>query len=311
MADNQQTADDDLSSLKATVSQTNQRAAAAESRASAAENELVRARQVAAQAVGERTKADKLAATQAIAAAEQEIARLESELGEAMKSGDAPGVAKATRGIASSQGRLDGWTGQKARIDNWERNELKKVEAALQQRQEQANGGMSTRTKAWLDAHADVRDTPAKLAKAQSAHWDAISSGLAVDTDQYFAHVEKFMGLNQPTAAATAHTATDATGAVVVDPLSDAGHEEEAEVEEKPVVAAAPARRENAASAAAAPSRGNGNGGQRASASSVRLSASEVEIAKSTYSWLKTDDEKIKAYAKDKSALAKEGRLTA
>lgn len=52
-------------------------------------------------------------------------------------------------------------------------------------------------TARWLREHKDFITDPRKNAKMTGAHWDAIGEGLQTDTPEYFAHVEKYLGLTK------------------------------------------------------------------------------------------------------------------
>jgi hypothetical protein len=49
----------------------------------------------------------------------------------------------------------------------------------------------------WLRNHRDWITDPKKNAKLTSAHWSAVGDGLQVDTPEYFAHVERVIGLTK------------------------------------------------------------------------------------------------------------------
>jgi hypothetical protein len=51
------------------------------------------------------------------------------------------------------------------------------------------------RTQSWLRSHMDIVRDPKKSAKMTAGHHDALSEGLVPDTDAYFDHVEKYLGL--------------------------------------------------------------------------------------------------------------------
>lgn len=52
-------------------------------------------------------------------------------------------------------------------------------------------------TEQWLRAHMDFVRDPRKQAKLSAAHYDAEGEGLVADTPEYFAHVEKFLGITK------------------------------------------------------------------------------------------------------------------
>lgn len=294
----QQTADDDIAVLKQTAATATEGKKAAEARADAAEDELGKARAAAAQAIADRTRADKAAAANGIAAAEQEIANLETRLAAAMKTGDAAEVAKSTRGIATAQGRLDQMVSVKGRIERWEKDQMARFEAAAKAARENPQPRQPTRptgsgtdisaysaeTQTWLNAHPEVRDSADKMAQALKHHHAALGEDLTPDTPAYFKFIEKRLGI---------------------------GKQEEKDDENVVDINAAPDEPPPppATDTAAAPSRGNGNGQAKNTTGRIRLTQAEMETARNTFSWLKTDDEKYKAYAKNKAELIKEGRL--
>ena len=52
-------------------------------------------------------------------------------------------------------------------------------------------------TQNWLRAHRDYLTDPKKNAKMQAAHYDAESEGIALDSPQYFDHIERFLGMKK------------------------------------------------------------------------------------------------------------------
>jgi hypothetical protein len=60
------------------------------------------------------------------------------------------------------------------------------------------NVGRTTPNSAnWLRSHRDWITDPQKNAKLTSAHWDAVGEGIAVDSPEYFAHVERKIGMTK------------------------------------------------------------------------------------------------------------------
>jgi hypothetical protein len=55
--------------------------------------------------------------------------------------------------------------------------------------------GRTEPTQRWLRQHTDWITDPRKNAKLTSAHWGAVGEGLIPDTPEYFAHVERRIGL--------------------------------------------------------------------------------------------------------------------
>ena len=113
---------------------------------------------------------------------------------------------------------------------------------------------LSAASAAWLRAHPDWATSQAKVMKLTGAHNLAVGDGLALDTPEYFAHVERTLGIGnndqRPAPAARAEPPT-------------------------PVVSqAAQAVQRRAAPPAAPPSRGDGGG------RILRLTAAQREAAK-------------------------------
>lgn len=289
MAD-QQTVDGDLAALRTQVEDANKRTAAANEEAG-----KLRAR--ITDEVGARVKADETAAVAAIAGCEQEIANLETQLAAAMEAKDALAMSKATRLIASSQNKLDGWTARRSQIDRFKTDAVKRLEAEARAPKSTAPQ-YTPATAKWLSDHPEVANSPAMMNKAFAYHNIAVADGLVPETPAYFKFVEERLLGPKPQRTEEVEDAT------VVDTAPPA---REAPVEPPARVAA---ETRMTADTAAAPSRPNGrmNGGGKPS--EIRLSASEVEIARISYKHL-PPDEQLKAYAKAKSELIAEGRLTA
>jgi hypothetical protein len=139
---------------------------------------------------------------------------------------------------------------------------------------EQFVSTMTPQSASWVRSHPEYVRDPKLNRRMIRAHEDAIDEGVKADTPEYFASIEKTLGLTQ--------VKVDDTPAGD-DALSGA--------------AAATSRR----SPPAAPVSRGGNGtGSRPNV--VTLSADEVEMAKATG---QTPEE----YARNKMALRKEGRL--
>jgi hypothetical protein len=64
---------------------------------------------------------------------------------------------------------------------------------------EAACAGLSERSAQWLRKHPEYVVDPRKNAKIRAAHFDAVAEGLREDTPEYFAHVERKIGLSDST----------------------------------------------------------------------------------------------------------------
>ena len=134
----------------------------------------------------------------------------EAEYAAAYEAGDGKRMAKAQVAIADARHDLKRFTEAKADIEVQraapQRTEARReaapadpVEAFLAQR--------SPAAQSWLRAHPDearalAYNDPRRSAKINAAHSDALAEGAALDSPEYFAHVEKFIGMSKPNGAA-------------------------------------------------------------------------------------------------------------
>jgi hypothetical protein len=142
---------------------------------------------------------------------------------------------------------------------------------------EQFVSTMTPQSASWVRAHAEYVRDPKLNRKMIRAHEDAMDDGIKVDSPEYFASIEKNLGLTKEAIISTEDVKLD-------DPVSAA--------------AAATSRRTPPPSAPV--SRGGSGTGSRPNV--VTLSADEVEMARATGL---TPEE----YARNKMALKRDGRL--
>lgn len=184
-----------------------QRAVDADRRRVAAEQETIRAREDAAGARSEAIESQVSTVESGIAAAQAEAESAEREYATAFAEGDAVKSAAAQRKIARAEARIarldeakDDLAARKVKApETEERRELPQqapadpVEAYVQ--------GRTEPTANWLRAHPEWVTDSKKNAKLTAAHYDAAGEGIAVDSPEYFEHVEKFIGLKTNGAA--------------------------------------------------------------------------------------------------------------
>lgn len=291
MADTQ-TVDGDLAALRTQVADANKRTADANE-----ESAKLKAR--ITDEVGARVKADETAAVAAIAGCEQEIANLETQLAAAIEAKDAMAQSKATRLIASSQNKLDGWTARRGQIDRFKTEAVKRLEAEARAPKSQAQS-YTPATAKWLSDHPEVANSPAMMNKAFAYHQIAVADGLTPETPAYFKFVEDRLSVGKKVPA------EDVEDVTVVETEVPPAREKPAEAP-----ARVAAERSNGADTAVAPQRPNGRMNSKEKPGEIRLTAGEIEIAKISNSHLKTDEEKIRAFAKSKADLIAQGRLPA
>jgi hypothetical protein len=298
MAD-QQVADEDLDVLRRQAKAKDEEAAAAREAAAVATRERDEARARAEEEINNRVAADEAAVTAAIAAQEAEIGNLTVELQAAGEKGDYAAMAAVNRKIASAQYTIERYGESKRQIDNWKRDQLAAAEAARKRAAQPSNRAptreevlsrYTPRTRAWLEKHADILDDQRKVNRATSAHFDALAEGLTADTPEYFEFLEGrvYGGGRQGQQEESARS----QAAEIEEP------EETVRVDRDPgATAAAPSRQTP---------RSDGTSERRGT---VRLTAAEQDIARRSFSHLKTEAEQFRAYAENKVQLQKEGRL--
>ena len=75
------------------------------------------------------------------------------------------------------------------------RQELERTATTQQTTQRQQQPQISRETQDWIDKHSDQWKDPKFREEAVYAHRDAVSRGYRPDSDSYFRHVEKYMGI--------------------------------------------------------------------------------------------------------------------
>jgi hypothetical protein len=187
-----------LAEKQAALESANQQIAGANSAATQATQRARQAEQEANEARTEAAKSQRTTVDSGIAAAKAEADAAEEAYKAAFEAGNAGEVAKAQRLIARAEANL-ALLGQ-AKGDLAEPTRPVKRADPVQQASDPVEQFIASRTaptQAWLRAHRDHLTDPRKNAKLQAAHYDAEGEGLALDTPQYFEHVERFLGMKK------------------------------------------------------------------------------------------------------------------
>ncbi len=180
----------------------------AEARARTASAEADRARQEVAASRVDVVDSQYDTVSTGLAAAQQEATAAEAEYAAAFDKGDSIAMAKAQRKIANAEARAVRLDEAKAELEvrrkepqrpdrrpGWDRLESRPpagddpVEAYV--------AGRTRPTQEWLRAHPDWVTDPKKNERLTKAHLNAVSMDIAPDTDEYFEHVENFIGLRK------------------------------------------------------------------------------------------------------------------
>lgn len=172
---------------------------AAERRARDAEAAAVAARAEATTARTQVVESNLDTINTALESAKSEMDTAERDIQAAGEAGDYTALAKAQRRMSVAAAKVQRYdeakddleTRKKTAIEAPKRREVSSdpVEAYVD--------GRTEPTANWLRSHRDYVTDPKKNARLTAAHWDAVSNDLTPDTDEYFTHVEEFIGLHK------------------------------------------------------------------------------------------------------------------
>lgn len=170
---------------------------ASDRRAALAEQAADRARKdadAARTAVAD-SQADSIVA--GLSAAQAEAAAAEADYAALMEKGDFTGAAKAQRRIAAAEAKIVRLDEAKADLEARKSSGVRQDDPPPRAADpfEDHVSKFTPRTADWMRAHRDWVVDPRKSAKLTGAHHMAVGDGLTPDTDEYFEHVEKTLGL--------------------------------------------------------------------------------------------------------------------
>lgn len=164
-----------------------------------------------------------------LAGAQSDAAAAEQAYATAMEAGNFAEAGKAQRRMAQAEARILRFEEAKADIEA--RRTEKPKEQTRPAQQDPVDSWIESRTppsRDWLRAHREYVTDHRKSLKLTAAHNDALAEGIAADSDAYFEHVEKFLGLRespqpQPNGAAKPATPTKRPSAPPAAPVSGSG----------------------------------------------------------------------------------------
>lgn len=153
---------------------------------------------------------------QGVAAAQAASDAAKSKITTAMEAGDWKAVADAQVELADARADFKRFSEAKADV------ELQRLEQPRRQTEQQQRpqppvdplqaflASRSPATQAWLQNHPDelralAYNDPRRGKKINAAHEDAQAEGLTIDSPEYFAHIEQFIGLKPNGAANGTH----------------------------------------------------------------------------------------------------------
>lgn len=140
---------------------------------------------------------------QALESAKADADAAQAEYERAFADGDGPAAARAQRKMSQAEGKIGRLTEAQEdlaatakaprKVEQEERHTPASSDPV-----EQYVKGRSAPTTAWIKAHPEFVTDQRKNMKLTGAHFDAVGEGLTVDTPEYFAHIEKTLGLKKP-----------------------------------------------------------------------------------------------------------------
>lgn len=262
------TADEGIEELK-------RRLAASDARAATAERQRDEATATARTALSEKTDTELSLVTNAIELVKQSNESLKGKLREARETGDVDAEADILAQIGANGVQLHTLERGKVQLEEAAKAPKPDPVREISDPVEALAVQLTPRSAAWVRSHPEYARDTRLYQRMLAAHNLAVTDGIDVDTDDYFAAVEKTLGIGN-TAAAPAEDESALSGA-------SQGQ-----------------KRQSAAPPAAPPSRSGTLNGSRPDV--ITLTAEEREIARANGM---TDKE----YALAKRDLIREGRM--
>lgn len=187
-------ADDDAQDPKIAIAELNRKLKEANHRAQQAEMSAREQyeRSLAARAEVEDTNLHLV--TNAIETVKRENEILKANLRDAMASGDYDKVAEAQESISMNAAKLLQLENGREAMKNQPRQPVQPMPRAADP-VEQVKASLSARSAAWVDKHPEYVRDQRLFRKMVAAHELAVADGIEADSDEYFASVERTLGI--------------------------------------------------------------------------------------------------------------------
>lgn len=196
-------ADDPIADLKSQFSSMTQRAAAAETLAQQTAHKLKEVTTELQTTRAAVTDSQLDTVLSGIQAAEAEATAAERDFVAAVEAGDAMAQARAQRKMSAAEVRVQRLTEAKGDLEEAKTAKpVQRTEAHTEPRPQTSdpveqviiNGKVPPKSAQWLRAHPDCITDPKKNARMMAAHQMAIAEDIPVESDEYFALIEKTVG---------------------------------------------------------------------------------------------------------------------
>lgn len=187
-------ADDDAQDPKIAIAELNRKLKEANHRAQQAEMSAREQyeRSLAARAEVEDTNLHLV--TNAIETVKRENEILKANLRDAMASGDYDKVAEVQESISMNAAKLLQLENGREAMKNQPRQPVQPMPRAADP-VEQVKASLSSRSAAWVDKHPEYVRDQRLFRKMVAAHELAVADGIEADSDEYFASVERTLGI--------------------------------------------------------------------------------------------------------------------
>ena len=166
-------------------------------RAAEARTEADHARREAAEARTSAVSSQLDTITTALSSAQSEVESAKKDIRNAIAVGDADAQADAYERLADAKARAMRYDEAKADLEVQKARPVTQTRTANVDPVEAYVANRSPQTAQWLRANRDYVIDPNKNKKLTAAHYDAEAEGLRADTPEYFAHVERFVGIRK------------------------------------------------------------------------------------------------------------------
>ena len=132
-----------------------------------------------------------------LSAAQTESAAAKAEYKTAMEAGDWAKAADAQERLAGAQARIVRLDEAKADLEAAKTAPRREQPTQVEDPVEAYLQKLTPKSANWLRQHKDYVTDTRKNAKLTGAHYSAVGEGLDVDSPEYFAHVEKALGMTE------------------------------------------------------------------------------------------------------------------
>lgn len=187
-----------LKTMQASLSTVEQRATRAEQNAQQATQRATQLEHEVVKTKTEATEARTDLISTGIEKQQSDMDRAEAAYTAAFESGDGKAMAKAQRDMSTAAARMTQLETAKAnsleaRTTTTTPVSQQRTPARTDDPVEQLAASLSPASAAWVRSHPDVVTDPRKNAKMLAGHNDAVGEGIALDSPEYFKHIEGFV----------------------------------------------------------------------------------------------------------------------